>query len=96
MSQLDEANATECLLSLNRTESVWHRAARAADGDAFAAHRTLPLPARADVVVIGAGIAGTAMAYWLTHAGVQNVVVLDAAEPARGATGRNGGWFCLL
>ena len=96
MSDIDETNATQCLLSGKRTESVWHRTARTALGDVFASNRISSLPSSADVVVIGAGIAGTAMAYWLTRAGVTDVAVIDAAEPGRGATGRNGGMHACL
>jgi gamma-glutamylputrescine oxidase len=43
-----------------------------------------------EVVVIGAGITGTATALWLARAGVQ-VRVLEARSIAAGASGRNGG-----
>ena len=47
---------------------------------------------RADVVVVGAGIMGLAIAYNLakTH-GVTNIVVLDKSYLCGGASGRNGG-----
>ena len=49
-----------------------------------------PLPARADVVVIGGGITGTSVAYWLGAHGV-SAVVLEARGLSGGASGRNGG-----
>lgn len=49
------------------------------------------LPARAGIVILGAGIMGSALAYHLAAAG-QSVWVLERnVHPAGGATGRNGG-----
>ncbi|MBK8251351.1 MAG: FAD-binding oxidoreductase [Polyangiaceae bacterium] len=50
------------------------------------------MQSRADVVVIGAGIMGLAIAYNLakTH-GLTNVIVLDRSYLCGGASGRNGG-----
>jgi len=45
----------------------------------------------ADVVVVGAGIMGLAIAYHLARAGVERVVVLDRGYLCGGASGRNGG-----
>ena len=50
-----------------------------------------PLPAAADVAIIGAGVMGLALAYNLAAAGARRVVVLDAHYLAWGASGRNGG-----
>src|SRR5688572_1520590 len=50
-----------------------------------------PLPATADVVVVGGGYAGCALAYWLTQLGRTSMVVLEARGVSSGATGRNGG-----
>ncbi|GAB3318116.1 FAD-dependent oxidoreductase [Geodermatophilus aquaeductus] len=47
---------------------------------------------RADVCVVGAGVGGLATARRLLGAGL-SVVVLDRAEVASGASGRNGGFF---
>jgi glycine/D-amino acid oxidase-like deaminating enzyme len=44
----------------------------------------------ADVVVVGAGLAGSSLALHLAEAGV-DVVVLEARQPAWGASGRNAG-----
>jgi glycine/D-amino acid oxidase-like deaminating enzyme len=54
------------------------------------ARRELEGDVAADVAVIGAGFAGTAAALTLAEAGA-SVVVLDAAEPGWGASGRNNG-----
>ncbi len=43
-----------------------------------------------DVVVVGAGIAGSALAYYLSSGGAQ-VTILDRAFPGQGATGRSAG-----
>src|SRR5258708_4250892 len=44
-----------------------------------------------DVVVVGAGIAGASVAYFLARAGVKKVVVLDRTGVAAGASGRSSG-----
>jgi sarcosine oxidase, subunit beta len=46
---------------------------------------------RYPVVVLGAGICGTALAYHLTRRGVGPVLVYDPRTPAAGATGRAAG-----
>ncbi|WP_394832726.1 FAD-binding oxidoreductase [Pendulispora rubella] len=46
---------------------------------------------RAEVVVIGAGIMGLAIAYQLAKRGVKDIVVLDKGYLCGGASGRNGG-----
>lgn len=48
-----------------------------------------PLPSRADVVVVGAGLTGAAAAQALAAAG-RDVVLLDAGQPGGGASSRNG------
>lgn len=48
----------------------------------------MPLPSRADVVVIGAGLAGLLTAWELRQSGLE-VVVLEAAAPASGQTGHS-------
>jgi len=50
-----------------------------------------PLPARADVVVVGGGIVGLSIAYELASRGVTDVLVLDRGYLNAGASGRNGG-----
>ena len=53
------------------------------------------LPSVVDVVIIGAGLTGSAAAYRLKDSGLR-VVVLDQGDPAGEASGRNGGNFELL
>jgi heterotetrameric sarcosine oxidase beta subunit len=43
-----------------------------------------------DVVIIGAGIHGLALAHGLADRGIRNVAVLEARWPGSGASGRNG------
>jgi sarcosine oxidase subunit beta len=50
-----------------------------------------PLPARADVVIVGGGILGLSLAYELARRGTRDVLVLDQAYLNAGASGRNGG-----
>jgi glycine/D-amino acid oxidase-like deaminating enzyme len=49
------------------------------------------LPGLTDVAVIGGGIHGSSITYWLARAGVQ-VVQIERVAPAFGATGRNAGF----
>src|SRR5436309_2127657 len=42
-----------------------------------------------DVVIIGAGVHGLAIAYYLAHRGITNVAVLDKGYLGGGASGRN-------
>ena len=49
----------------------------------------MTLPATADVVVIGGGIAGLAAARELAARGVERIVVVERDYPGAGATGRN-------
>ena len=53
------------------------------------AARPTSLPATADVVIVGAGLAGLALARELAALGIGDVVVLDRGYPGGGATGRN-------
>ena len=50
-----------------------------------------PLPAAADIAIIGAGVMGLALAYNLAAEGGKRIVVVDANYLAWGASGRNGG-----
>jgi sarcosine oxidase subunit beta len=50
-----------------------------------------PLPARADVVIVGGGIMGLALAYELSMRGVTDVLVAERDYLNAGASGRNGG-----
>jgi sarcosine oxidase, subunit beta len=49
------------------------------------------VPARADVVIIGGGIMGLALAYELASRGARDVLVLERGYLNAGASGRNGG-----
>ena len=51
-----------------------------------------PLPASTDVLIVGGGLAGTALAYYLARAGVACVLV-ERAELNREASGTNAGSF---
>lgn len=50
-----------------------------------------PVPARADVVIIGGGVMGLALAHNLAKRGCTDVVVLEKSYLCAGASGRNGG-----
>jgi len=53
-----------------------------------------PLPAETDVAIVGGGIAGAALAFYLARAGVE-VVLVDRGELNREASGTNAGSFHL-
>ncbi len=48
------------------------------------------LPGTAEVVIVGAGINGTAIAYYLAKKGMKNIVVLEKKFICSGSTGRCG------
>ncbi len=50
-----------------------------------------PPPAQADVVIVGAGIAGLAIARELLAHGIRDIVIVERGYPGSGATGRNVG-----
>ena len=50
---------------------------------------THSLPTHAEIVIVGAGIAGLAFARELVARGVRDIVVVDRGYPGGGATGRN-------
>ncbi|MGD9598325.1 MAG: NAD(P)/FAD-dependent oxidoreductase [Steroidobacteraceae bacterium] len=54
------------------------------------AHAALQGDVQADVLVVGAGLAGASLALHLAQAGIR-VVVLEARQPGWGASGRNAG-----
>lgn len=58
-------------------------------------HAPLAGDAQADVLVIGAGFAGLNAALELVEHFGARVIVVDAAQPGWGASGRNGGFCCL-
>ena len=50
-----------------------------------------PLPESAEIVIIGGGVIGLAIAYYLAKGGLEDVVVIERGYLAEGASGRNGG-----
>ena len=52
---------------------------------------TGPLPASAEIVIIGGGVIGLSIAYSLAKRGLTDVVVVERGYLAKGASGRNGG-----
>ncbi|CAJ2505757.1 Uu.00g131510.m01.CDS01 [Anthostomella pinea] len=85
---MDPRNAIPVTLPRDKpTQSYWQL-----EPDEIADLRsTESLPSDADVVIIGSGITGAAVAYNLLSNGAQNVVMLEARQACSGATGRNGG-----
>jgi glycine/D-amino acid oxidase-like deaminating enzyme len=59
-----------------------------------AEHTHAPLPSSTDVLVVGGGIAGAAMAYYLAKNGVE-VTLVERGELNREASGTNAGSFHL-
>ena len=50
-----------------------------------------PVPATAEIAIVGGGVVGLAIAYYLARRGLEDVVVLERGYLAEGASGRNGG-----
>jgi sarcosine oxidase, subunit beta len=50
-----------------------------------------PVPPRAEIVIVGGGVMGLAIAYYLARRGLEDVVVIERGYLAEGASGRNGG-----
>lgn len=50
-----------------------------------------PLPERAEIAIVGAGVMGLSIAYHLARLGLTDVVVIERGYLAEGASGRNGG-----
>ncbi|MEM9491602.1 MAG: FAD-binding oxidoreductase, partial [Myxococcota bacterium] len=50
-----------------------------------------PVPERAELVIIGAGVMGLSVAYHLARRGLTDVVIFERGYLAQGASGRNGG-----
>ena len=68
-----------------RLEPYWWRAAPRERAD------PPPLPARADVAIVGSGITGLVAALHLARGG-RDVVVIEAGVPGAGASSRNAGY----
>jgi sarcosine oxidase, subunit beta len=49
------------------------------------------VPERAEIVIVGGGVMGLAIAYYLARHGLDDVVVIERGYLAEGASGRNGG-----
>ncbi|MDQ3336001.1 MAG: FAD-binding oxidoreductase [Myxococcota bacterium] len=52
---------------------------------------TGPVPEKAEIVIVGGGVMGLAIAYYLARRGMTDVVVIERGYLAEGASGRNGG-----
>jgi gamma-glutamylputrescine oxidase len=52
------------------------------------------LPSLVDVAIVGGGILGASLSYWLARAGA-NAAILERTALAYGATGRNGGFVSI-
>jgi glycine/D-amino acid oxidase-like deaminating enzyme len=79
---------------VNPTESWWLRDLPASSSSVVVPRSptaTATLPEHADIVVIGAGMTGASVAYWLSEKHNLSCLVLDARGVACGASGRNGG-----
>ena len=50
-----------------------------------------PVPESAEIAIVGGGVVGLAIAYYLAKLGLHDVVVLERGYLAEGASGRNGG-----
>lgn len=70
---------------MQTTTSPWLAQLEDRDAYSFSGNAT------ADVVIVGAGIAGVSTAYQLLMHGDASVILLDAGMVAHGATGRNAG-----
>ncbi|KAL3471654.1 FAD dependent oxidoreductase superfamily [Aspergillus californicus] len=73
----------------NPTTPFWRTELHELDG-----HRSTPyLPNDCDILIIGAGFAGAALAHYIyeDNPAPPSVVILEAREACSGATGRNGG-----
>jgi hypothetical protein len=90
LGRVGVATSRPVLLPLN-AEPFWLRE----PGPFTNVRSSATLPAKADVVIIGAGLTGAAAAYYLRNTGLE-VVVIDQGDPAGEASGCNGGNFELI
>ena len=88
MTGLTEKRGQANLPTANSTKSFWH----SQPSKTLLGHRTTPmLPAKADIVIIGSGIAGASAAHYLReeeNGKDLDIVMLEAREACWGATGR--------
>ena len=73
------------------TEPFWRTELHELDS-----HRSTPhLPEECDVLIVGAGFSGAALAHYLyeDNPSPPSTVILEAREACSGATGRNGMWL---
>ncbi len=78
---------TKMSTTLHEPPSYWQETAPRV---AFSPH----LPSGADVVIIGGGLLGAAICYWVARTG-RSVILLERTTLAGGATGRNGGFISV-
>lgn len=78
----------------NATESFWRTQPHPLDN----CRSTPDLPSDADIVIIGAGFAGAALAYYIfkDNPTPPSVLILEARQACSGATGRNGKYWLGL
>ncbi len=74
-------------------DSIWFQTIDQAAREALCASD--PLPASADVVIVGAGLIGLSTAYYLLEAGLKNICLVDRGPALGEASGANAGglWF---
>jgi glycine oxidase len=70
-------------------DSVWFRTLSAEQTAALAASDAVP--AKADIVIVGAGLIGLATAFFLSEGGACDIVILDRKGPLSEASGANAG-----
>lgn len=82
---------------ISQTVSHW-QATNRGPSSLYGHNTSAPVPGEADIVIVGGGTMGAALAYFLTREGAEGegkrVVVLEARDVGSGASGRNG--VCLL
>jgi gamma-glutamylputrescine oxidase len=71
------------------TESYWQRKNRPQSGN----KKSGEIPRRCDIAIVGAGLAGIAVAHFLKKLGCDDVVVLEKEFVGYGASGRNAGFL---
>ena len=82
-----QRESTETPTALHEPSSYWQETAPSV---ALSAH----LPRGADVIVIGGGLLGATICYWVARTG-SSVLLLERTTLAAGATRRNGGFVSV-